>query len=136
MRKSISYAGVTADPGNKAYGVVSVPDLFGDGQSLELPFIIFNGIEEGPRVYMQIAQHPAETWGLEGVYKALHDINPENLSGAIIFSLPNPVGFRFASYFPPHITHDINRVGYGNPKGSLMERIVNAWWIYFVKDRS
>ena len=136
MSKSITCAGVTADPGERAHGVVPVHDLFGDGQPLELPFMIFNGSTEGPRLYIQIAQHPAETWGLEGVYKALRDLNPKKLSGSITFSLPNPVGFRFASYFPPHITHDINRVGYGDPDGSLMERIVNAWWVNFVKDKA
>jgi predicted deacylase len=46
------------------------------------------------------------------------------------------VGFRFASYFPPQVTHDINRVGSGNPDGTLMERMVHAWWTNFVEGRA
>jgi hypothetical protein len=135
LNKSIEYAGKTVPPGERALGTVNVNNLFADGQPLEIPSIIYNGIEEGPKLYIQIAQHPAETWGLEGVYKVLHNLDPSELSGMVVFSLPNPVGFRFASYYPPHITHDINRVGYGKPDGSLMERIVYAWWENFVNNK-
>ena len=136
MSKSVTIAGVTAEPGKKVYGAVSVPDLFADGQPMEIPFIVFNGSKAGPRLHIQIAQHPTEVQGLEGVYKALGNLNPKKLSGVVTFSLPNPIGFRFAMYFGNLITHDINRVGYGNPNGSLMERIVYAWWINFVKDKA
>ena len=136
MSKSVAIAGVKAEPGEKAHGAVAVPDLFADGQPMEIPFIIFNGAEDGPRLYIQVAQHPAETWGLEGVYNVLSGLDPGELSGVVTFSLPNPVGFRFASYFPPRITHDINRVGSGDPDGSLMERIVHAWWVNFVEGRA
>ncbi len=136
MNESFTIAGVTADPGEKANGAVAVHGLFADGQPLELPFIIFNGGCDGPRLYIQLAQHPAETWGLEGVYKVFSSLDPEGLSGVVTFSLPNPVGFRFAAYFPPQITHDINRVGAGDPEGSLMERIVHSWWTNFVEDKA
>ncbi len=133
MRESVTVADVTAAPGERTHGTVAVHDLFADSQPLEIPFIIFNGSEDGPRLYIQIAQHPNETWGLEGVYNVLSTLDPSELSGVVTFSLPNPVGFRFASYFPPQITHDINRVGLGDPEGSLMERIVNSWWVNFVE---
>jgi len=136
MKAPVNIAGVTANSGKKACGAVEVHDLFADGQPMELPFIIINGSKDGPRLYTQIAQHPGETWALEGVYKLLANLDPKKLSGVITFSLPNPVGFRFASYYPPFITHDINRVGYGNPNGSLMERIVYAWWTNFIKDKT
>jgi len=136
MKAPLTIAGIIAGSGKKAYGAVEVHNLFADGQPMELPFIIINGSTDGPRLYIQIAQHPGETWALEGVYKVLANLDPKKLSGVITFSLPNPVGFRFASYYPPFITHDINRVGYGDPNGSLMERIVYAWWVNFVKDKS
>ena len=136
LSKKVVYAGKTVEPGEKTNGVVCVPDLFADGQPLELPFLVYNGAEKGPTLYVQVAQHPAETWGIEGVYNVLHSLDPSVLSGMVVFSLPNPVGFRFASYYPPHLTHDINRVGYGKPDGSLMERIVYAWWINFVKGKA
>lgn len=136
MSRSLTIAGVTARPGEKGYGAVLLPDLFADGQPMELPFIIINGSEEGPRLYIQIAQHPTEVYALEGVYKVLGDLNPKKLSGSVTFSIPNPVGFRFAMYFGSLITHDINRVGLGDPNGSLMQRIVNAWWTNFVKDKA
>lgn len=136
MNKRITIAGVTADPGKKAYGVVTVKNLFADGQPMEIPFIIFNGSNDGPRLHIQIAQHPTEIHGLEGIRRVLAELDPTTISGVITFSLPNPVGFRFATYFGRLITHDINRVGTGDPNGSLMERIVNAWWVNFVKDRA
>ena len=133
MDKSVTIAGVTAAPGKKAYGVVAVQDLFADGQPMEIPFIIINGSKDGPRLHLQVAQHPTEVHALEGIRRVLADLDPRKLSGVITFSLPNPVGFRFATYFGRTITHDINRVLYGNPNGSVMERIVYAWWINFVK---
>lgn len=136
MSEGVTIAGVTAHRGEKAYGAVLLPDLFADGQPMELPFIIMNGAKDGPRLYIQIAQHPMEVYGLEGVYKVLGDLNPKKLSGTVTFSLPNPIGFRFAMYFGNLITHDINRVGNGDPNGSLMQRIVHAWWTNFVKGKA
>lgn len=136
MSNSVTIAGVTAGPGQRAYGVVTVPDLFADGQPMEIPFIIINGSGEGPRLHIQVAQHPTEVHSLEGIRNVLVDLDPRKLSGVITFSLPNPLGFRFATYFGRVITHDINRVGYGDPNGSLMERIVDAWWVNFVKDKA
>ncbi len=142
MERNLKIAGVTATPGERTYGVVTVSNLFADGQPLEIPFIIMNGREDGPWLYIQVAQHPTEIWGLEGVYRLLSNLDPEELSGAVTFSLPNPLGFRFAQYFvseraqASYITHDINRVLYGDPNGSLMERIVYAWWVNFVKDKA
>lgn len=136
MNESIKIGEITVDSGKIGYGNIKICDLFADGQPLEIPFTIINGNEKGPCLYIQIAQHPNETWGLTGVYNVLKAIDPEALKGTIIFSLPNPVGFRFASYYPPYITHDINRVGIGNPEGTLMERIVDSWWINFVEGKA
>jgi len=136
LPKSVKIAGTTAEPGEKAQGSVNVPGLFADGRPYEVPFIIYNGVGEGPNLYIQIAQHPGETWGLEGVYNVLSTLDPEALNGVVTFSLPNVVGFRFATYFPPQITHDINRVGKGRPDGSLMERMVDAWWTNFVEGKA
>jgi len=136
MNESIKVAEVIVDPGKIEHGIVQVNDLFADGQPLDIPFTVINGKEKGPCLYIQIAQHPNETWGMAGVYNVLKSTDPETLRGTIIFSLPNPVGFRFSSYNPPYITHNINRVGIGNPKGTLMERIVAAWWHNFVEGKA
>ena len=136
MSKSVTIAGTTAGPGEKALGSVLVPGLFADGRPYEVPFMIYNGVGEGPNLYLQIAQHPGETWGLEGVYNVLSNLDLDALNGVVTFSIPNAVGFRFATYFPPLITHDINRVGKGRPDGSLMERMVDAWWTNFVEGRA
>ena len=136
LNEPVTVAGLTVKPGEVGRGVVEIGDLFADGQPLEIPFTISNGVEPGPCLYIQIAQHPNETWGLSGIYNVLTALDPRKLSGTIIFSIPNPVGFRFSSYNPPYITHDINRVGTGNPEGTLMERIVNSWWVNFVEDKA
>ncbi|MBM3291448.1 succinylglutamate desuccinylase/aspartoacylase family protein [Candidatus Bathyarchaeota archaeon] len=136
MTKKVTIAGVSANPGEKAYGVVKVPDLFADGQYLEIPFIIYNGANDGPRVHLQIAQHPNEVYALDGIRRVIGDLDPKNLSGVITFCLPNTVGFRFGLYYNRIITHDINRVLYGDPQGSVMERIVNAWWVNFVENKA
>jgi hypothetical protein len=135
-KKSITIAGVTAAPGEKKTGVVEVHDLFADEQPLEIPFIIYNGAKEGPWLHIQVAQHPTEVYSLEGVRRVLGALNPKDLSGTVTFSLPNPIGFRFASYYGRILTHDINRVLSGKPDGSVMERIVHAWWINFVEGKA
>jgi len=135
MNKSVTIAGVTAEPGQKAYGAVTVPDLFADGQPLEIPFIVINGSKDGPWLYIQVAQHAGEIHALEGIRRVLADLDPKNLSGAITFCLPNPIGFRFSTYWEV-LTPQMNRVGFGDPNGTLTERIVNAWWVNFVKDKA
>jgi predicted deacylase len=119
-----------------AYGDVAVPDLFADGQQLEIPFIIFNGRKEGPWLHIQVAQHPTEVHSLDGIRNVLNSLDLESMSGVLTYCLPNPIGFRFASYYGRIITHDINRVLSGDPEGSVMERMVNAWWVNFVKDKA
>lgn len=135
-KETVTIAGVSAAPGEKAYGVVRVDDLFADGQALEVPFIIFNGAKDGPRLHVMVAQHPNEVYSLEGVRRVLSKLDPKKLSGVVTFCLPNPVGFRFGLYYGRVMTHDINRVLSGNPEGSLMERIVNSWWVSFVEGKA
>ncbi len=135
MNKSIPIAGVTAEPGQKAYGAVTVPDLFADGQSLEIPFIIINGSKDGPWLYIQVAQHASEVQALEGIRRVLANLDPKNLSGAITFCLPNPLGFSFPTCWEV-MTPKMNRVGFGDPNGTVTERIVNAWYVNFVKDKA
>jgi predicted deacylase len=136
MTKKVTIAGVSANPGEKAYGVVRVPDLFADGQDLEIPFIIYNGAKDGPWMHLQVAQHPNEVYSLDGIRRVIADLDPKKLSGVITFCIPNTVGFRFGLYYGKIITHDINRVLAGNPEGTVMERIANAWWVNFVENKA
>ena len=135
MKKSITVAGVTAGPGQKAYGAVAIPDLLADGQILEIPFIVFNGSKDGPWLYMQVAQHASEVHALEGIRRVLANLDPKTLSGAITFCLPNPLGFSFPACWEV-MTPQMNRVGLGDPNGILTERIVDAWWVNFVKGKA
>ena len=60
---TMTVGGVTAKNGEMARGVLPVGN-FADGSSLEIPFILLNGAEPGPRLYIEAACHGSEINGL------------------------------------------------------------------------
>jgi predicted deacylase len=134
VKKDLTVAGVTAKPGEKAYGVVPIPDVLANGQTLEMPFILMNGSEDGPWLYVQVAQHASEVHALEAIRRVLADLDPKTLSGALTFCLPNGLGLSFPEVWDA-MTPKMNRVGFGDPKGTITERITNTWWTNFVIDK-
>ncbi|MCW4049580.1 MAG: succinylglutamate desuccinylase/aspartoacylase family protein [Candidatus Bathyarchaeota archaeon] len=127
MSKQITVAGVTVDPGKKALGVIEIKDFWADGQCMEIPFMVLHGSKPGKTLFIQVAQHGSEVMGLDAVRRLIHELDPAEMSGTLIYCLPNPLAFREkarATMFDPK-PGGMNRIWPGNPEGSLTERMAH-----------
>jgi len=130
VSRTITIGGCRVEAGRRACGCLTLPDFFADGQSVEIPFLVVNGARPGLRLYVQVAQHGSEVQGLEAVRQLLEGLDEGEMSGTLIYCLPNPLAFRErvrATMFDPR-PGGMNRIWPGDPEGSLTERMAHAVW--------
>ncbi|MFQ6053259.1 MAG: succinylglutamate desuccinylase/aspartoacylase family protein [Candidatus Bathyarchaeia archaeon] len=135
MGGTIEIGGCKVEAGGRSHGCLTLPDFFADGQSVEIPFLVVNGARPGPILYVQVAQHGSEVQGLEAVRRLLEELDEGEMSGVLIYCLPNPLAFRErvrATMFDPR-PGGMNRIWPGDPEGSPTERMAHAVWTRLVK---
>ncbi len=138
MKKTVTMGNVSAAPGNKAHGVLKLNDIFPDGMPVEIPFSIYNGAEDGPRLYVQVAQHGVEVHGLEAIRRVFSELKLDKLKGVVTYCLPNPIAFRESRTVMSFddIPGGMNRVWPGSPNGTLTRRMAYAIWTNLIKDKT
>ncbi len=103
------------------------------GQSFEAisvptPVLVVNGANPGPRLCLTAAIHGDELNGIEIVRRVLYNLDPEELSGAVIgVPIVNLQGFRRNSRYLAD-RRDLNRHFPGNPTGSSAARIAHSFF--------
>lgn len=111
MKETLTIAGVSAAPGSRAKGEIYVTDL-PDGTPLTLPLQVINGVEDGPRLWINAAIHGNEFNGVVTALELAEKIDPTRLKGAVIVTpIANPLAFFARSRFS---VHDGNGVNNGN----------------------
>ena len=134
MKEAVNVAGLSVEPGSRGHDCIVLPEFFADGQSVEIPFIVVNGSRQGPRLYVQVAQHGSEIQGLDAVRRLLEKLDEAEMAGELIYCLPNPLAFRESSratIFDP-APGGMNRVWPGSSTGSPAERMAHAVWTQLV----
>lgn len=105
----------------------SATELF-EGVPIATPVLVVNGIHPGPTLCLTAAIHGDELNGIEMVRRVMHDLDPRELSGAVIgVPIVNLQGFRRASRYLPD-RRDLNRYFPGNPQGSQASRIAFSFF--------
>jgi len=103
----------------------SATELF-EGVPVSTPVLVVNGTKPGPKLCLTAAVHGDELNGIEIVRRVMHDVNPDELSGALIgVPIVNVQGFRRGSRYLPD-RRDLNRYFPGNPNGSAAARIAHS----------
>ena len=98
------------------------------GISAPTAVLVLNGVEPGPTLCLTAAVHGDELNGIEIVRRVLYDIDPQELSGAIIgVPIVNLEGFRSGSRYLSD-RRDLNRYFPGNPEGSSASRIAYSFF--------
>ena len=109
----------------------SATELF-EGVPVSTPVLVINGAQPGPTLCLTAAVHGDELNGIEMVRRVLHDLSPDEVSGAIIgIPIVNVQGFRRGSRYLPD-RRDLNRYFPGNPTGSAAARIAHSFFISVV----
>ena len=90
--------------------------------------LVINGVREGPTLCLTGAVHGDELNGIEIIRHVVYNIDPQELSGAVIgVPIVNLQGFRRASRYLPD-RRDLNRYFPGNPDGSSASRIAHSFF--------
>jgi len=120
--RNLVLLGETVPPGSSQRLMWSASEIF-EGVSTETPVLVVNGQIEGPTLCLTAAIHGDELNGIEMVRRVLHDLEPDELNGAVIgIPIVNLQGFRRGSRYLPD-RRDLNRYFPGNPLGSSAARI-------------
>jgi hypothetical protein len=105
----------------------SATEMFED-LPISTPILVVNGTTPGPTLCLTAAVHGDELNGIEMVRRVMHDLNPQELAGAVIgVPIVNLQGFRRASRYLPD-RRDLNRYFPGNPRGSAASRIAHSFF--------
>ena len=105
-------------------GYLTISD-YNDGELINTPVIVVNGLTAGPRLWLQSAIHGDEYPGSLAILKLCREIDPSDIAGTII-CLPalNITAFRSKHRFAPYNPHgmpDLNRVFPGKKDGNFTE---------------
>ncbi len=102
------------------------PNEVFEGMSTTTPVLVVNGAKPGPTLCLTAAIHGDELNGIEMVRRVIHELEPDELSGAVIgVPIVNLQGFRRGSRYLPD-RRDLNRYFPGNPQGSSASRIAHS----------
>jgi predicted deacylase len=122
--------GVCSERGSKKTGFISVTETA--TSRVEMPVVIINGSEPGPKVCLTAGVHGGEYAGIEAVIRAINTIKPEELSG-IVYAIPivnmtafesrGPQGGLSTAFHCPIDRLNVNRVFPGHPDGTASHRI-------------
>ncbi len=119
--------GTRVSPGSARRLTWSASQVF-EGVSTATPVLVVNGREAGPVVCLTAAIHGDELNGIEMVRRIMHELEPDELTGAVIgVPIVNLQGFRRGSRYLPD-RRDLNRYFPGNPQGSSASRIAYSFF--------
>lgn len=132
VKGDLSLLGNSVEPGEAALLKWVFAETFA-GNATSVPVLVVNGKETGPTLCLTAAIHGDELNGIEIVRRAVHEINAEKLSGAVIgVPIVNFQGFRRASRYLPD-RRDLNRYFPGRPNGSYASRIAHSFFDNVIK---
>jgi predicted deacylase len=124
---AVTILGTDVEPGTAHRLSWSATELF-EGVPVSTPVLVVNGALPGPTLCLTAAVHGDELNGIEMVRRVMHDLDPTDLSGAIIgIPIVNVQGFRRGSRYLPD-RRDLNRYFPGNPTGSAAARIADSFF--------
>ncbi len=114
-----------APPGETDTGRLEVGETR-DGSPVRLPVAVINGAEEGQTLYMQAVSDGDELNGLGVIRRVVPQIDPADLSGAIlVVGIVNYFAFQVAEHRNPIDDRKMNRGYPGDPEGTTSERIAH-----------
>jgi predicted deacylase len=128
MKTTVKVGSCSAEPSAKSSGQIGAGN-HPDGSAIELPVLIANGADDGPRVWINGSIHGDEPEGPLAIISLFRRLRPEKMRGAVIgIPVVNTVAFEACERGNPLDTfsYDMNRIYPGRPEGFLSERVAHA----------
>ncbi|MBQ9155744.1 MAG: succinylglutamate desuccinylase/aspartoacylase family protein [Eubacterium sp.] len=130
MKNTITFGGISAQPGHKGTGWTPVP-----GTDLALPVTVINGEKEGKTVLITSAIHGCEYPSIEAVFELAEGLDPKEISGQIV--IVNPVNVEAfinrRPYIVPADGKNLNRLFPPDPLGSPGDKLAYTLAEEFIK---
>lgn len=121
----LSVAGITAEPGRKASGMIAIAP-HGDSGT-QIPITIIRGRQAGPTLALIAGTHGSEVAPIVALQRVRADVDPNELRGTLLLvhvaNMPSFLG-RTIYYGPDR--KNLNRVYPGRADGTVSERIAHA----------
>lgn len=123
-QKTLKVGEVTARPGEKISGFITVP-AGSDGPEVRIPITVINGSQPGPVLALTAGVHGYEYPPILALQRLKKQLEPAQLSGAVIMVhvVNVPSFMKRTIYYNPHDWRNQNRVFPGKIDGSMTERI-------------
>lgn len=114
---------VEVSKGEKRKGFLKVGEA--STHEIKMPYLVINGVREGPVLCVLGGIHPLEYASIEGVQKVGQRISPDQLSGAlVVVPVVNTDGFNARAAFNNPVDYqNQNRVFPGEEEGTLSRRV-------------
>ncbi len=130
MAQALQIGNVTVQPGEvKRGGIPLGTDMYGIERAM--PIIVYRGVEDGPRLWINGATHGDEPEGPYSIHLLLKQIDVTKLKGMIV-AVPamNIEAFTGGDRGDPRDTfsYDMNRIYPGKADGYSTERVAWAHW--------
>ena len=128
MPEPIKIAGLQIEAGQKQRGWLPVSDI--GAMSINMPFTVINGIEDGPRLVVMAGIHGSEYTGIEASIRLARNLDPAKLRGSVcIVHVVNLPAFQSRTqYMNPLDGKNLNKIrdNIPSPKaaGSISHRIL------------
>ncbi len=126
-RNAFTVGPVTAQPGEKASGMIQIPA--GKDEATQIPISIIHGATPGPVLALVAGNHGYEYTPIIALQRLLPRLDPKQMSGTVIMvHVANMPSFlKRTIYYSPVDGKNLNRVYPGKTDGTISERI--AWQI-------
>jgi predicted deacylase len=122
--RAVNIAGTTVAPGRRQLVEVLVSRL-PTATRLNLPIMVLNGQQPGPRLWLSAVVHGDELNGLEIIRRVLELVRPRRLAGMLLaVPVVNVFGMVTETRYLPD-RRDLNRSFPGSPKGSLAAQLAD-----------
>ncbi|HZS03424.1 MAG TPA: M14 family metallopeptidase [Blastocatellia bacterium] len=125
QHNSFTVAKITAQPGEKASGLIEVPAIAGRDEGTTIPVSVIHGTRPGPALALIAGNHGYEYTPIMALQRLLPRLDPKQMAGTLILvhvaNVPSFLGRRI--YYSPVDRKNLNRVYPGKTDGTLSERI-------------
>lgn len=126
QREAFTVADITAQPGETASGILSIPAA--DDPETELPVTIVHGAQPGPVLALIAGNHGYEYPPILALQRLRSMLEPKKMSGTVLIvhiaNVPSFLGRTI--YYSPIDGKNMNRVYPGKKDGTTSERIAYA----------
>jgi uncharacterized protein len=123
--KSLTIGEVRAEPGTKAHGLLPVAE-HPDGSTENLPYVIANGLAEGPTVWITGCEHGEESLAAAAIIEFMSGLDPRKLRGSVVgFPVLNSTAFNVKQRYSPIDSFDFSRAYPGFENGWLAQQVAH-----------